>query len=148
MFLKKLILIFLLIIPCLSAQTKRLRPEPFYVKASNDTLYRGEILRLEFDGPHGKEMIVMRSDLQTYFIAGVEDDYYKPRFTREEFANAKVIDLDLSSLKAYDYSLRREIFVFDKSGLYEFRIADNVETDVAQRSAIVEIYYYNTTRKK
>ena len=138
--------LFLLTSHCLHSQDTKSLFESYSVRASRDTLYFGEILRLDFPGPHGKEMVVKTEDNRVYFIAGLKDEYFQPLFSREYFAKAKSIDLDLSNLKSFDYGLKTLVAVFDKTGAYEFRMADNVETDVRQKSAVVRIYYYNVKR--
>ncbi len=91
----------------------------------------GAILRLSFPTPHGKELAVQRkSDGMFFFVVFVPREGM-PEGRISDFESMTGISVPVATFEGLRYEAGNERWepVFNGPGKYEFRMADNLQTD-------------------
>ena len=109
-----------------------------------DTLCKGDTLMLKFDRPHGGDLAVQDPDNKLFFLVYAFSDTENPSLVDwndfRQMTELKVITDKTKAALPVD-SVRTAQLVFSKSGLYEFQLSENLETDDGTPVEYRSVYY-------
>ena len=124
-------------------------PDKKFITSCPDTLYLGDTLRITFKTPHPKDFAIMTPDDKFFFVVYAYSDARKPSlYDWNAFANMRSIEMIPDQAKAnhWNAGVTENKIIFDKTGTYEIRLSENLETDDGTPVEIVSVYYIHEKR--
>jgi hypothetical protein len=120
-----------------------------YIISYPDTLYLGDTLKMEFKTPHPKDFAITTPDKKFFFVIYAFNDTTKPSlYDWNEFANMRSIEIATDKTKANNWDARvtENQIIFNRTGVYEIRLSENLETDDGTPVETIKIYYVHEKR--
>ncbi len=119
--------------------------------AANNTLYKGETLRLHFATPHGSYLGVIDPDGHFFYVVFPDEQSVgklTPFVTSEHFVSLDKLLIPTATFKADPYTdgILENKRVFTKSGVYRFLLGDNLHTDDTRALDVVKVKYRHKPR--
>jgi hypothetical protein len=132
-------------------------PEPQFVANdqkeilfATDTLYKGDTLKIKFKTPHVKDLAITTPDNKFFFVVyGLNDTTMPSLVDWHAFANIDHLEIitDKTKVNPWDARIHENQLVFTKTGTYEIRFSENLETDDGTPVEVEAVYYFHEERK-
>jgi len=116
----------------------------------NDTLYKGDTLEMKFKVPHSKDLAITTPDDNFFFIVYAQSEVEKPSLVEwNTFATMDYLEVVTDKTKAnlWDARVKENRIIFTKTGKYEIRLSENLETDDGTPVELKTVYYIHKRRK-
>lgn len=120
-----------------------------YIISYPDTLYLGDTLKLKFKIPHPKDFAILTPDEKFFFLVYAFNDTSKPSlYDWNEFVKMSSIEIVTDETKAnhWDARVTENQIIFNRTGIYELRLSENLETDDGTPVETIEVYYIHKKR--
>lgn len=118
---------------------------------ANDTLYKGDTLRIKFRVPHWRDLAIISPAGAFYFLVYSHSDSTKPSLVEwNAFANMDYLEIITDRAKAnpWNAAAKSNQLIFTVSGTYEINISENLETDDGTAVEVRSVYYYDKPRSE
>jgi hypothetical protein len=132
-------------------------PEPQFVANdqkeilfSTDTLYKGDTLKIKFKTPHAKDLAITTPADKFFFVVyGFNDTTASSLVDWHEFANMDHLEIitNKTKINPWDARIKGNQLVFTKTGTYEIRLSENLETDDGTPVEVEDVYYIHEEKK-
>jgi hypothetical protein len=127
-------------------------PDDLKIILTQDTLYKGDTLKLEFKTPHPKDLAIMTPDGSFFFLVYAHDNKggTKSLMDWNTFDNIDQLYIITDKTKAdpWDARINENQIIFTKTGSYEIRMSENLETDDGTPMETKTIYYIHKPKRK
>lgn len=122
------------------------------LKCTPQRLFRGDTLTLNMSVPHGRQMAIIQPGGTFFFVVYAPQG--KPTAARslmdmKEFRNRRQLTLATETAKATPYEYGRDDrneLIFTKTGWYEVRVSENLQTDDGTPVAKCRVHYTHRRR--
>jgi hypothetical protein len=129
-------------------------PEPQFVTnldekkifSINDTLYKGDTLKIKFKTPHPKDFAIRTPDDKVFFVVYGGNDPAMPSLVDwVEFENLDYLEIITDKTKANPWDAREHEnkLIFTTTGQYEILLSENLETDDGTPIEAETVYYFD-----
>jgi hypothetical protein len=104
---------------------------------------------MQFKTPHPKDLAITTPDEKYFFVIYAFNDTSKPSlYDWNEFANMRSIEIVTDKTKAnhWDERVSENQIIFNRTGIYEIRLSENLETDDGTPVETIKVYYVHANR--
>jgi hypothetical protein len=126
-------------------------PSEKQILSITDTLFKGDTLSIKFKTPHFKDLAIATPDDKFFFVVSANNDPAQPSLvdwdTFAHLANLEIIT-DRTKANPWDARIKENQLIFTKTGRYEIRLSENLETDDGTPVEIATVYYFDKPGKE
>jgi hypothetical protein len=120
--------------------------------ASQQSLYRGDVLQLHFKAPNPRYLGVVDPDGHFFYVVFPQEataGFLNPLVSSEHFVHLTALNISTSTFKAdpYIYGVTENQPVFTKSGTYTFILGDNLHTHDPGTLKRITVTYQHRIRR-
>lgn len=121
------------------------------LKCSPQKLFRGDTLSLEMATPHGGDLAVRAPDGTDFFVVYIPNDDGPgsgPLMDQKEFVKLGQLRLitDKTKARPWVYGREKNELIFTKTGWYQVRLSENLQTDDGTPVFTCRVYYQHRQR--
>lgn len=119
--------------------------------AADDTIYKGDTLRIQFKTPHPRDFAIVSPDGRFLFVINPNKDSLMPSLMDpEKFEKTNLLEIitDKTKVSPFDASINHNTIIFTKTGKYELRLSEVLCMDDGTPLETNSVYYIDAPRKR
>lgn len=121
-------------------------PSEKQILSITDTLFKGDTLSIKFKTPHFKDLAIITPEDKFFFVVYALHDPAQPSLVDwNTFAHLDHLEIITDKTKAnpWDARIKKNQLIFTKTGRYEIRLSENLETDDGTPVELATVYYFD-----